>query len=430
MHMEKMELGDGICLWVIPTKKFKTVTISYCFHRDLDKDYTYNALVPAVLRRGCEGFETLKEIERHLEKLYGALLDVGVQKKGERQILRFSMEVINDAYIPEQGVLAQAFYFMNRLVNRPVVEDGGFIKSYISQESENLKNRIRSLVNDKIQYSIERCVQEMCKGEKYSRYVYGSIEDLEALNDSRLFSVYLETIYTSPLDIFVVGDVEPAKIKLFVEQSLFLERKQVKTIPKTILKKIQIQDKTVTDEMDVSQGKLTLGFRTNVNPHGKDYYPLLVYSSILGGGPHSKLFINVREKASLAYYAFSRLEKFKGLMFVGAGIEVDKYQDTLDIIMKQLDAISRGDITQQEYQGAINALVTFLEGVSDQPGQLIDYYLGNSIINSSHTLDEVIQNIQKVDIDQVVEVSNKVKLDTIYFLRNRKKGCIVHEKGN
>jgi len=430
MRIENMDIDKGVKLWVLPTKKFKTVTISFCFHRDLDEDYTYNALIPAVLKRGCEGFETLKDIERHLESLYGALFDVGVQKKGERQILRFSMEVVNDDYLAEQGILAQAFYFLNRVINRPVLEGGGFKKSYVAQEKENMKNRIKSLVNDKIQYSLERCAQEMCKGEKYSRYVFGDVKELESMDDAKLYKVYLDVVQTSPLDVFVVGDVDPAKVRLLLERSFSVERKQVKAIPKTTYKKLQVAPKTVTEEMDVNQGKLTMGFRTNISAADKEYFPLLVYSSILGGGPHSKLFINVREKASLAYYAFARLEKFKGLMFVGAGIDVDKYQQTVDIIMEQLNAMARGQITQQEFEGAINALVTSLKGSMDQPSQLIDYYLGNSVMDSDVTLEELIEKIKGVTMDQVVEVSNKVKLDTIYFLRNRKRGYVVHEKGN
>ncbi|MBM7581772.1 putative Zn-dependent peptidase [Caldicoprobacter guelmensis] len=430
MRIENMDMGKGITLWVLPTKKFKTVTISFCFHRDLNEDYTYNALIPAVLKRGCEGFETLKDIERHLESLYGALFDVGVQKKGERQVLRFSMEVVNDDYLAEQGILAQAFYFLNRVINRPVLENGGFKKSYVAQEKENLKNRIKSLVNDKIQYSLERCAQEMCKGEKYSRYVFGNINELENLDDARLYSVYCDVTQSSPLDVFVVGDIDPAKVRLLLERSLSMERKQVRTIPKTTYKKLQVVPKTVTEEMDVNQGKLAMGFRTNINATDKEYFPLLVYSSILGGGPHSKLFINVREKASLAYYAFARLEKFKGLMFIGAGIDFDKYEQTVNIIMEQLDAVAKGHITQQEFEGAINALVTSLKGSMDQPSQLIDYYLGNSVMDSDITVEELIERIKGVTVDQVVEVSDRIKLDTIYFLRNRKRGYVIHEKRN
>ncbi|MFS8501831.1 MAG: pitrilysin family protein [Caldicoprobacter sp.] len=431
MHIESLDIGKGIRLRVLPTKKFKTVTMSFCFHRDLDEDYTYNALIPAVLKRGCEGFETLKDIERHMESLYGAVFDVGVQKKGERQILRFSMEVVNDDYLAEQGILAQAFYFLNRVINRPVLEDGGFKKEYVSQEKENMKNRIRSLVNDKIQYSLERCAQEMCRGEKYSRYVFGDINELDNLDSSKLYSVYRDIMQSSPLDVFVVGDVQPEKIRLLFEQSFStMDRKRMATIPKTVYKKLQVVPKTVTEEMDVNQGKLAMGFRTNINAADEEYFPLLVYSSVLGGGPHSKLFINVREKASLAYYAFARLEKFKGLMFIGAGIDFDKYDQTINIIMEQLDAVAKGQIAQQEFEGAINALVTSLKGSMDQPSQLIDYYLGNSVIDSDITVEELIERIKAVTVDQVVEVAHNVKLDTIYFLRNRKRGYVVHEKGN
>ena len=365
-----------------------------------------------------------------MESLYGALFDVGVQKKGERQLLRFSMEVVNDDYLAKQGILAQAFYFLNRVINRPVLEDGGFKKDYVAQEKENMKNRIRSLVNDKVQYSLERCAQEMCKGEKYSRYVFGDIEELDGLDSSKLYNVYREIIQSSPLDVFVVGDVDPEKVRLLLERSLSMDRKGITAIPKTIYRKLQVVPKTVEEEMDVNQGKLVMGFRTNINAADEEYFPLVVYGSVLGGGPHSKLFMNVREKASLAYYAFARLEKFKGLMFVGAGIDFEKYDQTVNIIMEQLEAMAKGQITPQEFEGAINALVTSLKGSMDQPSQLIDYYLGNSVMDSDLTLEELIDRIKGVTVDQVVEVSRKLKLDTVYFLRNRKRGYVVHEKGN
>ena len=219
------------------------------------------------------------------------------------------MEVVNDEYVGGQGLLAQSLYFMNRIINRPVLHEGSFIKDYIDQEKENLGNRIRSLINDKIQYSLERCIQEMCRDEKYSRYVFGSEEDLKSLDNDRLYGVYKDIINTSPLDIFVVGDVDPDKVKMLLEQSLSMERSRIKSIPVTPYKKLKTKKRTVTEEMDVNQGKLVIGFRTNVNAGDKEYYPLLVYSSILGG-PHSKLFINVREKP---VWHIMRLPVLKGL---------------------------------------------------------------------------------------------------------------------
>jgi len=418
----RYELGTGIDLHVIPDSKFKTVFISYCFHRDLNDDYTYNALLPEVLKRGCEGFETLRKIESYLENQYGALLDVGVQKKGERQVLRFSLDLVNEAYLSENGLLAQAFYFINRLITKPVLENSFFKKEYVEQEAQNLKNRIASLINDKMSYSIERCIQEMCKDEKFGRYVYGSIEDLENLDPERLFGVYEDTINHSPLDIFVTGNVDPEKVRMLVENSLDINRSYIKEIPETVVIKAGVKKKEVIEDMDIVQAKLNMGFRTNTPFTQKEYYPLMVYSSILGGGPHSKLFINVREKASLAYYAFSRLEKHKGLMLIGAGIDREKYDMATDIILQQLSDMENGNISEQELTASKKSLITSIRGIKDQQAQLVDYYLGNVVGNSRITLDELIDEINNVTMEQVKDVSRRIKLDTVYLLSPKKGG--------
>ncbi|HZJ57163.1 MAG TPA: pitrilysin family protein [Clostridia bacterium] len=410
-------LDKNTNLYVIPDKKFKTIYISYCFHRDLDENYTYNALVPAVLKRGCEGYENQKEIGKHLEEQYGALFDVGVQKRGERQILRFTMDVINEDYVGKDGLLAQAFYFLNRIITKPVLEDSMFREDYVDQEKENLKNRILAMINDKMQYSMERCIQEMCQGEKYARYALGSVDELSSLDPEKLYEVYRDIITGSPLDIFVVGDVDPGKVSALIKNSLDLERSHIKLIPETIIKKIGIKQREVVERMDVSQAKLNIGFRTNVPVNQDEYFPLVLYAGILGGGPHSKLFINVREKSSLAYYAFARLEKYKGLMLIGSGIDQKDYEQALEIIMEQIADIEKGRISDMEFTASVNAITTSLRAAKDEQGQLVDYYLGNAITGARHTLEDFIREIQKVKPEAVVEVSKKVKADTVYLLR-------------
>jgi predicted Zn-dependent peptidase len=409
-------LDKNINLYVIPDKKFKTVYISYCFHRDLDDNYTYNALVPAILKRGCEGYEDQKKIGTYLEEQYGALFDVGVQKRGERQILRFTMDLVNEDFVGKDGLLAQALYFLNRIITKPVLEGSMFKSDYVNQERENLKNRILAMINDKMQYSMERCIQEMCRGEKYARYVLGSIDDLASLDPEKLFDVYKDIIKTSPLDIFIVGDVDAEKVATLVNNSLDLERSQIKLIPETMIKKIGLKRREVVERMDVSQAKLNIGFRTNVSVNQDEYFPLVLYSGILGGGPHSKLFINVREKSSLAYYAFARLEKHKGLMLIGSGIDPKNYEQTLDIIMEQVEDIKHGRISDTEFTASVNAITTSLRAAKDDQGQLVDYYLGNAVTEARYTLEDFISEIQKVKPEDVVDVSRKVKVDTVYLL--------------
>ena len=272
------------------------------------------------------------------------------------------------------------------------------------------------MINDKMQYSIERCIQEMCKNEKYSRFVLGSVEDLESLDSERLYRVYHDMIATSPLDIFVVGDVDAEKVLLLIKNSLDLDRSQTKIISETIIKRVGVKQRQVIEEMDVAQAKLNIGFRTNTSVKDKEYLPLVVYASVLGGGPHSKLFINVRERSSLAYYAFARLEKYKGLMLIGSGIDQKQYQQALEIIMEQVNDMEKGNITDMEFTAAINAITTSLRGAKDEPGQLVNYYLGNTVTGASYSLDDLIEEIMKVKLEEVVEVAKRVKVDTVYLL--------------
>lgn len=418
--LRKTNIGQGIDLYVLPTNKFKTVSISYCFHRDLDEYYTYNALIPAVMRRGCEGYETLRDMERYLESQYGAIFDVGVQKRGERHLLRFSMDVVNDSFIPhgDTAVVAQAFHFLNRIITKPVLEDGVFKSEYVEQEKENLKNSIEALINDKMAYSTERCLQIMCENEKYRRYVHGSVEDLSKIDASSLYAVYRDIIATSPLDIFVVGDVEHLDIEQILENSLDLERGIIKSIPGTIIKKVGVKPKEHIEKIDITQGKLNMGLRTNTSFTEEAYYPLVICSAVLGGGPHSKLFMNVREKSSLAYYAFSQLEKYKGLMLIGAGIDFENYEETVEIIKEQLEDIKNGNISDKELDASKKSVITSLKAMQDQPGQIINYYLGNVIGNTDKTIDDYIGAIEAVEKDHVSQVAKRIKLDTIYFLRN------------
>ena len=129
--------------------------------------------------------------------------------------------------------------------------------------------------------------------------------------------------------------------------------------------------------MDVNQGKLAVGY-TGINYTHGQYAPLLVYASILGG-PHSKLFNNVRERASLAYYTFARLEKMKGLMVIGAGIEISNFRKTIDIIEEQLRQMKKGIISESELTAAKMALTNDLHSMKDSQMQITDFLINRIV---------------------------------------------------
>jgi len=418
LHSKKMDSGMNI--HILPTAKFKTVLITVFLQQVLDRDFaSQTALLPAVLERGTSVYPSIKDLKIRLEELYGAELSADVLKKGERHVLTFSLEVVNDRFAPGEDLLRQGLSVLRSVVSEPLLVNGAFKKEYVEQEKEQLAKEIRSLINDKVSYALERCVQEMCSGERFGVYKYGSVEDLEQITPGSLCEYYGHLHRENPLDIFVVGDVDPEEIFSLIEETFSFPRServaQLSPVESTAFPSTV---RFYEEKLPVNQGKLTLGFRTNTTYGDRDYPALLFYNGILGGYPHSKLFQNVREKASLAYYAFSRLEKHKGIQLIGSGIEVDNYSRALEIIQEQVELLKKGEITGEEMENTRMALRNGFEVIADGPYSLVNFFLDGLIGGRDEGVDDLVKEINDVKKEDVVEAAHKVQLDTVYFLRS------------
>ncbi|MDQ2086890.1 pitrilysin family protein [Herbivorax sp. ANBcel31] len=420
-QVEKLASSNGITLFWIKTQKFKTNSINIFFHDNLTyEDVSKNALVPAILRRGCSKYPSIRDISLYLEDLYGTSFDCGVTKKGENQIIQFYIEYISDKYADSDVDLTkEAFDFLMNIITDPVKEKGQFKNEYVDQEINKLKELIKGRVNDKMRYAMEKCLEEMCIDEPFGIYDYGSLENLKSINSENLFEHYVKFIETLPMYVFISGDLKPDQLD-YIKESLFkIKRGEQKNIKEAEIEIPVNKEKNVIETFDVNQGKLSLGFRTNTYSNREDYYKLILYNSILGGGVHSKLFQNVREKEGLAYYAFSRLEKFKGLMVISSGIEIKNKEKAIEIIKNQLEDIEKGNITEYEYQAALKSIETGIKSFKDSQLQLVDFYLSQFITRSDDSPDAIIEKVKNVSKEDVAYIASKIKLDTVYFITNK-----------
>lgn len=417
----KTNITKGIHLYYIPTDKFKTFTVSIYIHQPLNKENaTKNALLPQVLKRGSIDFPTSQDIARYLEELYGAVFDCGIVKKGENQIIRFNFETIEDTYVDQgEGLLQKTMKLAKQIVFEPLIENERFKKEYVEQEKQNLKNQIEGLINNKMSYAVERCYQEMCSNENFGIYELGSVEDLNTIDEKILYEHYLTVIHNSPIDIFVTGSISEDKVKQMVQNLFHITMDSNPVYPTTEIVSQVGEVKKVYEPMKVAQGKLSLGFRTKIAPTDKEYYPLVIFNGLFGGGPHSKLFNNVREKLSLAYYVFSRLEKFKGLMVVSSGIEPENYQKAFDEIMFQFEEIKKGNITDAEFDATINSAVNSIRSLADTAFYMEDYYLSQLVGGTNDDFEDLISKLSSVTKEDVVAVAQNIQLDTVYFLSNK-----------
>jgi len=414
-----MELCRGVRANLVRTDKFKTNMLGVFFSVPMTlENASINALIPAVLRRGTNNYPTMKEISKKLEELYGAKFDCGISKKGENQVIRFYGEIVNRKFIGEdRDILSEFAELIKDVIFNPVLENGLFKSEYISQEKEQVKDIIESRKNDKVQYALERCYEIMFEGEPYGVPEFGTVEGINKISDGELTSAYYNMLKNYQVDIVMAGDITDEEFNNIVSKFSFEPREELVIKSNT---EVHVKDvKNSTETFDINQGKLSLGYRVNIDVNSDDYYKMFVYNGILGGGVQSKLFQNVREKNSLAYYAFSRFDKIKSVMGISCGIEIPNYKKALDTILEQVEDMKKGNISEYEFDTTIKTIENSLNSMKDEQAQMLDFNYTQILTGTNRTLEEIIENLKKVTVNDVVEVASKVELDTVYFMTGK-----------
>ncbi|WP_052036491.1 EF-P 5-aminopentanol modification-associated protein YfmF [Tumebacillus flagellatus] len=411
----------GLQVHVLPTQKYKMTTIVVNLIQELREDtVTGLALIPYVLLRGSAQCPTPEKLNLALDDLYGASLHGLSIKKGERLVIDFTMSVPNEKFLAtEVNLFEKALEILSGVLTNPVTENGGFLPAYVDAEKEQQKKRMAAIIDDKTSYARERCLEEMTKGEPFAIPRLGYEQELETITPQELYALYQQMLSSSPAHVYVIGDVDPDQVSQQIFKAFSFERNVRGDFPPVNVTHQAGEVKTIVDRMDVNQGKLNIGFWTNVGYDSDDYAAMMMCNGIFGVFPHSKLFLNVREKHSLAYYASSRNEALKGLLYVQSGVEFANFEKALEITKEQLKEIQQGNITDQEMEFTLKGYVNSYKTSLDQPGSLADIHLNGVIGGRVRTTEEMIEQLQNVTKDDVVRVSQGIQLDTVYMLRDQ-----------
>ncbi len=422
MDYENKEIKEGINLHMIKTNKFKTNLLSVFLTTPLLKEtITKEALIGSVLRRGCKTMPTTEQISINLEDMYGASFNCGIEKIGDNHVLKFYLETINDEFLPqEENMLKKSIDTILEIVFEPLSENGEFKQEYVKTEKENLKQIIEGKIDNKAKYAQDRCIEEMYNGKPYGLYKFGYVEDLEKITSKELYEYYKKMIKECKIDIFISGKINTTETKEMVEKNANITNLQGRKI---LINKEQKLDnveepKVIKEKLDVTQGKLVLGLNipdTNLD----EKYVAMMYNTILGGGANSKLFQNVREKASLAYTAGSSYIRQKDNILIRAGIEIGNYNKALDIIKKQIEDMKNGEFTKKDLEDAKQNIISAIKFIPDEQDTQITYYFGQVIAGSDVSFEEYIKRIESITKEQIVNLAKKININTIYFLTNK-----------
>lgn len=410
-------LPGGLKLATLSSPKLKTIIIKAFIAADLDESVTERALLPMVLRRGTRRLPDMQLLTRYLEGLYGAGLWSSASKVGEWHITKHRLEVVNDRFLPSsEGLFDKALDFLREFLTEPREVDGGFDPRYVEQEKETLRRNIESLIDDKSSYAAFRCVEEMCAGEPYRFHEQGRVDALDAITASELFENSSRSLRECPLSIYIAGDFDEDAVLSRVEKLAKLPREEERPL-RALPQPVSVGEvREVRERLDVSQGKLVVGFRHGVTYSDDEYEALLVMNGILGGFSHSKLFQNVRERASLAYSASSGVERSKGLLFVSCGIAPENYEQALKISLEQVDAMTQGDVSDDEIEATIKTIMNHNCMLEDNIAGLADTDYAWSLHGRNLDLARFRERLLSVSRDAVVEVARKLAHDTTYFL--------------
>ena len=422
MEFNRTELMPGVFLSHLRSDKFKTACMSVTLLTQLRRETAaMNAVIPFVLRRGTTRYSDMEQLSRRMDELYGAAVEPVVRRIGEIQCIGFYGSFPEPDYLPGgEALLGDTCALMAQLLLDPVTRGGLLLPQYVDSEREKLLDIIRSRMNDKRSYALTRCIEEMCCYEDFAVSRFGSESEAENIHYKKLTWHYRELIQTCPVEIFYCGKTDFKAVSAAMRDAFSaMPRGEIDYDIGTDLRMNAVEDhvRFVEEEMDVTQGKLVLGFRLGECMEEPDIPALYVFNAVYGSGATSKLFMNVREKLSLCYYASSAVYLHKGIMLVSSGIEFDKLDAARDEILAQLDSVRRGEITDDELRSAKKSVASDLRAVQDSIGELEGFYLSQALDGLDYGPAELAALAEDVTKEDVQAIAESIECDLIYFLK-------------
>lgn len=417
MLLKRKQMTDAASLALVETDKFKANYMSLSFATPLCRENAaYDALLPLVLTRGTANMPTMRDINLALDNLYASSVAPRCLKRGETHFFGFNAYMLDNAYAPDGcDITSGVLEILNDIINNPLKIENAFKSEYVESEKNNLCDRISAAINNKNRYAVTRCVEEMCDKEAFGIGDCGSIEEVRNITAAGLYDYYLSAIKNLSAEIFCVGRFDSSAERAFKDIISPLKAKSP-TTAKTSVKLRADSVKRVDEDQPVKQAKLSLGYRTGITLDNPEHCKFTVFNEIFSSSPMSKLFRNVRERLSLAYYCHSIPEPLKGIMVVTSGIDASNRQKAEDEIARQLEAVRAGDISDDELSSAKASIINAYRELEDSPEALERWYTVRMMAGRGDSPEDAAKDILAVTKDDVASIAKGISLDTVYYM--------------
>ena len=424
--------GGRVRLHTVTTDKFKMSRFSINLITKSDKINTpLTKLMLAVMLRGSQRYPTVTAINKALDEQYGAAVTLRTTTVGDKSIHKISCKLLKESFVfdgDNSAILENVMGILSDILFSPLKDEKGLLLSnYVESEKRIAIDAINSKINDPKAYASEQCSRYMFEGSEYEVVADGNEELINSFTAEQITERFKAFFSECKVECYYVGDKPHSEVEEIVEKYFPLSGKNtnVPVYGEHAFKSDKQDACYIEDEGDVSQGRLVLGYRCNTVLSDKDYYPMALFNEIFGGSSVSKLFLNVREKKSLCYYCYSSFHTSTGTLKVGCGIDPAKKDDALCEIERQLDAMKRGDITDEEIQTAKHTLISGVRQIKDSPASIEAFMLRRLLADIDEGPEECSERIDNVSKEDIILAASKVELDTVYFMN----GCNEYEEG-
>lgn len=413
----RLDVGNGLQLYCITTDKFKSEYLSMQFYLPLLAETAQeNALLSVVLRRGTKRFPDKQRLNRHLDDLYSTAIGIRNRRLGDMQNIGFTADFLGERYIGGERLLLEVIDTLREILFEPSLDQGLLRREFVESEKNNLRDAIRAAVNDPRAYAIAGCRKLLCAGEPFALSLIGDETTVDAISAASLTQRYQAFLKQAVPVFFYVGNTPPEHVAELLRAAFSPLSGKLPSLDARVAApsgKIARRE----EEMPLCQGKLSIGFRTDISLSHRLAPALLLLNEIYGGSAASKLFLNVREKRSLCYHCSSSLDLYKGVILANSGMKPENRQITEEAMLEEFYALQRGNITAGELEAARRSLDHSYAHLFDHPGALCDFYLGRVLAGNPDTVSEWRQKVAAVRLDEIVEVAQSLGVGAAFFLK-------------
>lgn len=295
--------------------------------------------------------------------------------------------------------------------------------TFLRERDQALANA-RAVVDDKTRYARLRAVLAACDGEPYGREDHGGEAAIAAVSPEQpaaMLTDYLER--GSPFVVLagVLPDDPASQLPLLA--ALPRSESRLSTPPRSVsldttppVQPAKRAVRVVRERAEMQQAKVVLVLRTPPPRSSAELCALHVALSLWGGGPHSRLFTEVREKRSLCYYASAGGDSDKGLVVVQSGCDPASASAVAEQAMAQLSELAVGRFTDAELATAIAVCQGPLRSIDDSPAMRLSFTAEQFLRGFDEDPEQRIQGLARVSCDDVRAVASSCWLDLDYAL--------------